>query len=221
MVGLRLRRPAAGDRGLQIHHREISRPEHRRDRPERGSRIAEQPRGAAGEVHISGERQRDAARCSTSMGAPSGQSRVMRGDPARPGSGPRRGRSRRAGCRQEQRQEDGHDSEQPTSDHQHSLRWPAVIARLWPRYHGARRTPAARRSPAGAGVGHVPGYAPWVDASQRLRSVSAVMRGSRARNSAVAAAHNGAGLCAGTRRGRPGWPALGSAGPRAATPARP
>jgi hypothetical protein len=59
VVGLRLRLASAGDRGLQVHRREVGRLEHGRDRTERRGRILQQPRDAPGEVHISSEGQHD------------------------------------------------------------------------------------------------------------------------------------------------------------------
>ena len=78
MKGLGLRRAAGGDRGLQVHRGEVSRPEHRRDRAERGGRVGQQPRRAAGEVHVTGERQRDAARGAAGMAPRPGQPGLMR-----------------------------------------------------------------------------------------------------------------------------------------------
>ena len=67
VVALRLRRAAAGDGRLEVHRREVGRPQHGGDRPERGSRVAQQPRGPPHEVHVAAERKRDAARDGTAL----------------------------------------------------------------------------------------------------------------------------------------------------------
>ena len=127
MVGLRLRRAAAGDGGLQVHRGEVGRPQNRRDRPERRDRVGQQPRGTAGEVHIPGESQRDTARSANSAARPSGQSRLARGGPAA-GGGPRRRRSGRAGCSRKHGQPAGHHRDHPADHHQPSLRVPTSTA---------------------------------------------------------------------------------------------
>jgi len=71
MVGLRLRCPAAVDGGLQVHRGEVGRPQNRRDRAERRGRAGQQARGAAGEVRVSGEGQRDTARSANRTALPS------------------------------------------------------------------------------------------------------------------------------------------------------
>jgi hypothetical protein len=81
MAGLRLRRAAAGDSGLQVHRGEVGRPQNRRDRAERRRRAGQQPRGAVGEVHVCGEGQRDTARSANSTALPPAQSRLVRRGP--------------------------------------------------------------------------------------------------------------------------------------------
>jgi hypothetical protein len=154
MVGLRLRRPPAGDRRLQVHRHEISRPQHRRDRPEGGGRVLQQQRGTAGEVQVPGERQRDAARGSTSTAGPAGQPLPVSGGPAHPGGGPRRGRSRRAARRQQQGQQAGPNRKRPPDHHPPSLRLPAAAGT--PDRHATvpGSSSAGRPQPSGGRPGH-------------------------------------------------------------------